>query len=226
MTEEEYKTQGLYFLQKETRFPCHAYPCLGDDKVHGFDQHYVYHVAWAARKIAEINPLHHTDIGSSLHLCTTVAAHTHTTYLDYRVPDLYIQNLSVGQIDIANQSIDPVESLSCCHVIEHIGLGRYGDNLDNEGDLKAIQNLKKSTKRHLLFVVPVGKPAVYFNAHRVYSPVYIASLFAEFTCREFYLIPNNGQQPVVTEIQEVNLPYACGCFHFVRETTYSKNVEF
>ena len=226
MTEEEYKTQGLYFLQKETRFPCHAYPCLGDDKGHGFDQHYVYHVAWAARKIAEINPLHHTDIGSSLHLCTTVAAHTATTYLDYRVPDLYIQNLSVGQIDIANQSIDPVESLSCCHVIEHIGLGRYGDNLDNEGDLKAIQNLKKSTKRHLLFVVPVGEPAVYFNAHRVYSPVYIASLFAEFSCREFYLIPNNGQQPVTTEIQEVNLPYACGCFHFVRETTYSKNVEF
>lgn len=226
MTEEEYKKQALNFLEKETRFPCHAYPCFGDDKGHGFDQHYVYHVAWAARKIAEINPLHHTDIGSSLHLCTTVAAYTSTTYLDYRVPDLYIQNLSVGQIDIANQSIDPVESLSCCHVIEHIGLGRYGDNLDNEGDLKAIQNLKKSTKRHLLFVVPVGEPAVYFNAHRVYSPVYVASLFPEFNCREFYLIPNNGQQPVVTEVQEVSLPYACGCFHFVRETTYSKNVEF
>ena len=226
MTEEEFRTQGLYFLQKETRFPCHAYPCLEDDKGHGFDQHYVYHVGWAARKIAKINPLHHTDISSSLHLCTTVAAHTPTTYLDYRVPDLYVENLSVGQIDIANQSIDPVESLSCCHVVEHIGLGRYGDNLDNEGDLKAIQNLKKSTKRHLLFVVPVGKPAVYFNAHRVYSPVYIASLFAEFSCREFYLIPNNGQQPVVTEIQEIDLPYACGCFHFVRETTYSKNVEF
>jgi len=62
----------------------------------------------------------------------------------------------------------------------------------------------------------VGEPSVYFNAHRVYSPVYISSLFTGFVCREFYLIPNNGQQPVITEIAEIDLPYACGCFHFIK----------
>jgi hypothetical protein len=219
MDEQTFKQQALQFLEKETRFPCHAYPCLGDDKGHGFDEHYVYHVAWAVRKINQIKPKIHFDISSSLHLCTTVAATIPTKFLDYRKPNLEVTNLLIGQIDISQEYLAPVESLSCCHVVEHIGLGRYGDNLDNEGDLKAIENLKKSAGKHLLFVVPVGKPAVYFNAHRVYSPVYIASLFTGFSCQEFYFIPNNGEKPRVSLIQELDLPYACGCFHFVRENT-------
>ena len=219
MDEQTFKQQALQFLEKETRFPCHAYPCLGDDKGHGFDEHYVYHVAWAVRKINQIKPKIHFDISSSLHLCTTVAATIPTKFLDYRKPNLQLTNLLVGRIDISQEHLAPVESLSCCHVIEHIGLGRYGDNLDNEGDLKAIKNLKKSAGKHLLFVVPVGEPAVYFNAHRVYSPVYIASLFTGFSCQEFYLIPNNGEKPKVSLIQELDLPYACGCFHFIRENT-------
>ena len=219
MDEQTFRQQALQFLEKETRFPCHAYPCLGDDKGHGFDEHYVYHVAWAVRKINQIKPKIHFDISSSLHLCTTVAATIPTKFLDYRKPNLEVTNLLIGQIDISQEYLAPVESLSCCHVVEHIGLGRYGDNLDNEGDLKAIENLKKSAGKHLLFVVPVGKPAVYFNAHRVYSPVYIASLFTGFSCQEFYFIPNNGEKPRVSLIQELDLPYACGCFHFVRENT-------
>ena len=51
------------------------------------------------------------------------------------------------------------------HVIEHIGLGRYGDEMDPDGDLKAIDELKRvlSRKGDLLFVVPVGKPKIMYN---------------------------------------------------------------
>ncbi len=219
MDEQTFKQKALQFLEKETRFECHAYPCLNDDKGHGFDEHYVYHVAWAVRKINEVKPKIHFDISSSLHLCTTLSATIPTKFLDYRKPNLKLTNLLIGHIDISVDYLAPVESLSCCHVVEHIGLGRYGDNLDNEGDLKAIENLKKSSAKHLFFVVPVGKPAVYFNAHRVYSPVYIQSLFKGFKCQEFYLIPNDGRHPYITEITELDLPYACGCFHFIRENT-------
>jgi hypothetical protein len=219
MDEQTYREQALQFLEKEDRFACNAFPCLGDDKGHGFDEHYVYHVAWAVRKINEVNPKIHYDISSSLYLCTTLAATIPTKFFDYRKPNLQVPNLLVGRIDISVENLDPVESLSCCHVVEHIGLGRYGDQLDNTGDLKAIQNLKKSAGKHLFFVVPVGIPCVEFNAHRIYSPVYIASLFPEFKCQEFYLIPNNGEKPSVSLIQELDLPYACGCFHFIRENT-------
>ncbi len=90
------------------------------------------------------------------------------------------------------------------------------DDLDNEGDLKAIENLKRMAAKHLLFVVPVGRPLVAFNAHRIYSPVYIRDLFSEYDC-EFFLIPNDGRDPVITDVTELDLPYACGCFHFVKK---------
>jgi hypothetical protein len=213
MTEQEYIDQATKFMQHESRFELKPFPCLQDDSGHGYDEHYIYHVAWAVQKIKEISPKLHIDIGSSLHLSTCAAALVPTLFLDFRKPNIFVNNLDVGQFDLTKDSLDPVESVSCCHVVEHIGLGRYGDTLDNEGDLKAIQNLKRIAANHLLFVVPVGKPVVQFNAHRVYSPVYIRNLFSEYDC-EFYLIPNNGTPPKITEVTELDLPYACGCFHF------------
>lgn len=216
MTEQEFIDQATRFAENETRFDLAAFPCLNDDAGHGFDQHYIYHVAWALKKIKEINPKRHIDIGSSLHLSTCAAVLVPTTYLDFRKPDLHWDNLQVGQFDLTQDVLCPSESISCCHVVEHIGLGRYGDTLDNEGDLKAIANLKRMASKHLLFVVPVGKPVVAFNAHRIYSPVYIRSLFDEFDC-EFFLIPNNGVNPHIAKIVELDIPYGCGCFHFIRK---------
>jgi hypothetical protein len=216
MTEQEYIDQATKFMQHESRFQLSAFPCLDDDAGHGYDQHYIYHVAWAIRKIKEINPKHHIDIGSSLHLSTCAAALVPTTFLDFRKPDIDVPNLSVGQFDLTDWTFMQSDSVSCCHVVEHIGLGRYGDKLDNEGDLKAIANLRRMATKHLLFVVPVGKPVVAFNAHRVYSPVYINSLFPEYDC-EFYLIPNNGVNPHIAKIVELDIPYGCGCFHFTKK---------
>jgi hypothetical protein len=216
MLKTEYIDQAAKFLENESRFNLNFYPCLEDDVGHGYDQHYIYHVAWAIRKIKEINPRSHIDIGSSLHLSTCAAALVPTIFYDFRAPKISIPNLLVAQYDLTAYPLAKTECISCCHVVEHIGLGRYGDELDNEGDLKAINNLKSMAAKHLLFVIPVGRPVVAFNAHRIYSPVYIRDLFPEFDC-EFYLIPNDGTSPSVAEITELDLPYACGCFHFVRK---------
>jgi hypothetical protein len=57
------------------------------------------------------------------------------------------------------------------HVVEHVGLGRYGDPVDAEGDRKAMRELGRvvAPGGNLLFVVPVGRERVAFNAHRVYA---------------------------------------------------------
>lgn len=54
---------------------------------------------------------------------------------------------------------------------EHTGLGRYGDPLDPDGDIKAIEELRKSVKRngYLLLAVPVGQDTLVWNAHRIYG---------------------------------------------------------
>jgi SAM-dependent methyltransferase len=56
---------------------------------------------------------------------------------------------------------------------EHDGLGRYGDPIDPNGDIKAMKNLKKLLKPNgLLFLsVPVGKDKLVWNLHRIYGEV-------------------------------------------------------
>jgi hypothetical protein len=55
--------------------------------------------------------------------------------------------------------------------LEHSGLGRYGDPLDPDGDLKAMKVLLDRTKvGGLCFLaVPMGKDQILWNAHRVYG---------------------------------------------------------
>jgi hypothetical protein len=54
---------------------------------------------------------------------------------------------------------------------EHCGLGRYGDPLDPNGDIKAIHALKKHIKPYgfLLLALPLGKDSLVWNAHRIYG---------------------------------------------------------
>ena len=47
------------------------YPILHEKaSTHDYDHHYIYHPAWAARKLAEIKPEFHVDISSTLHFST------------------------------------------------------------------------------------------------------------------------------------------------------------
>ena len=84
------------------------------------------------------------------------------------------------------------------HTVEHVGLGRYGDPIDPDGDLKAIKELKRVKLQKmgslLFFVVPIGGTSkIEFNAHRIYSYNQVISYFEEFELREFSLIPENGK---------------------------------
>ena len=54
---------------------------------------------------------------------------------------------------------------------EHDGLGRYGDPLNPDGDLEAMDNAKKIIKKDgLLYLsIPIGKDMICFNTHRIYG---------------------------------------------------------
>jgi hypothetical protein len=203
------------------------YPCLSDDTVTtGFDTHYVYHVAWAVGKIFAAPPKVHYDISSSLYFCSTVASITPTIFIDYRPPALTVDNLicTAGDLTDNRQWLDnQFESLSCMHVVEHIGMGRYGEPLNTLGDIVAMSNLRRAIAPggRLLFVVPVGRPSIFFNAHRVYSAGWIEKFFStRLRLNEFYLIPG---PTAVAPIRDCsldaadNLEYACGCFEFIND---------
>jgi hypothetical protein len=186
-----------------------------------FDSHYTYHPAWAARILAQTRPSLHLDISSTLHFCTMVSAFIPVEFYDYRPAELNLNGLVSKRGDLAHLpfSDDSIESLSCMHVIEHVGLGRYGDPLDPDGDLKAIAELKRVLRKggSLLFVVPVGQPKILFNAHRIYSYEQIASYFSDFQIGQFALVNDFGEFTINASPMEVaKLRYGCGCWYFVK----------
>ena len=49
--------------------------------------------------------------------------------------------------------IKKYESVSCLHTIEHIGLGRYGDKINVNGHLNAIENIAKLVKKKNFYIL-------------------------------------------------------------------------
>tara|TARA_R100000234_G_scaffold119768_1_gene103680 strand:- start:11943 stop:12671 length:729 start_codon:yes stop_codon:yes gene_type:complete len=70
--------------------------------------------------------------------------------------------------EITEGNFDACFSISS---VEHDGLGRYGDPLDPDGDLKAMKSLRGFLKDDALvyLAVPVGLDKIVFNVHRVYG---------------------------------------------------------
>lgn len=200
--------------------------CLDDNTSStGFDRHYTLHPAWAARVLAQSRPARHVDFSSSLQFITQISAFVNTEFYDVRPVDLGLSGLRCGHADLTRLPFESnsLESVSCMHVVEHVGLARYGDELDYDGDLKAISELQRVTAHggQMLFVVPIGGQArIQFNAHRIYTHTQVCDLFAGWQLKEFALIPDDPQdgQLIVnaTRAQSDRQRYGCGCFWFVK----------
>lgn len=196
--------------------------CLGNRTPQTpFDRHYVHHTAWAVRQLVQDQPREHVDISSSLYFVALGSAIVPMRHLDYRPPNLSLSRLecSAGDLMALPFADRSLSSLSCMHVVEHIGLGRYGDPLDPLGDVKATQELARvlAPGGRLYFVVPVGRPRVCFNAHRVYDFRSVRALFPALTLDEWALVPDDPSQSLLPNAAEGTIDaqeYGCGCFVF------------
>lgn len=202
-------------------------PCLNDSvSTTSVERHYFYHPAWAARILATLKPEYHVDISSAVGFSQLVSAFIPVRFYDYRPLEVNINNLTCGQADLVSLPFkdNEIKSLSCMHTVEHVGLGRYGDTIDPDGDLKAIKELKRvlAPGGSLLFVVPLGgEPKIQFNAHRIYSYDQIMDYFSDLSLKEFALIPDSHADGDLVRNASRELANAqrhgCGCFWFVKK---------
>jgi len=197
------------------------YPCLNENTpATPFDAHYFYQGVWAFRKIKESGVENHVDVGSEIRWVGLLSTTTKVTFVDIRPFETGLKDLVVKKGDILNLPYEDnsVDSLSCLHVAEHIGLGRYGDKLDPEGTKKAYKELSRilAVKGNLYFSVPVGKQKTYFNAHRVHSPRTIVEYFNDLELIELSGVTDSGK--FIEDIDTLeNLNYGCGLFWFKKK---------
>lgn len=204
------------------------WPILNEDTPQtAFDRHYTYHPAWACRVLKRTRPTLHHDFSSTLNFIAMASAWVPITFCDYRPAALQLDGVSLRRENLTQLTFedDSLESVSCMHVLEHIGLGRYGDELDYDGDLKAVAELTRVVRKggHLLIVLPLGRTArIQFNAHRIYTWDSVLGMFGSlFDLVESALIPEQPNlglvySPDANLLNMQNL--GCGCFWFRKKS--------
>ena len=187
-----------------------------------FEPHYTFQDGWAAREIARLAPERHVDVASRISFPIGLSAFVPVTFVDLRplevdLPGLECVSGSVLSLPFADRSL---ESLSCLHVVEHIGLGRYGDELDPDGTAKAALELQRvlAPGGTLLVGVPVGRQRVEFNAHRVHDPVQVPALFPELSLDGFAGVDDHGAfHPRLEPAALRGARWACGLYRLRRD---------
>ena len=199
-------------------------PVLNDFNLSAkFDAHYLYQGTWIAERLKETNPDIHYDFGSDIRLMSSLCHHHKIIFNDIFLPNLKIDNFVEKKNDLYNLAYDDssISSISCLHVLEHVGLGRYGDQLKINGHIKAINELKRVLKTNgsLFISTPIGQPCIHFNAHRVFSYLEFKNLFGDLELIKFEYLDDYGQfykeDYPLNDIE--NNKYGCGFFWFKKK---------
>lgn len=203
------------------------HPILNDKTTYtGIDPQYFYQGIWAFEKVYQSKVTEHVDVGSQTNFVSFLTAVTKVKFVDIRPLEVRLNNFvsingSILSLPFADNSI---HSLSCLHVAEHIGLGRYGDPLDPKGTIKACTELMRvlAPGGNLYFSLPIGAPRVCFNAHRVHSISQIRSYFYGLELAELIVIDDHGKYiESPNEEDFASAIYAGGLFHFTKR----RNIE-
>ena len=199
-----------------------AWPMLYDDtRRTGFDSHYFYQGVWAFGHIQRSQPQVHVDVGSLLRYMGFVSVTTPVLFLDIRpamirLPGFLPVGATLLRLPFADGSVG---SISCLHVVEHVGLGRYGDPLDADGSGRALDELARvlSAGGDLYLSLPIGLQRVCFNAHRIFEPGWVTSRLPELELVDFAGVDDRGRFRAAAEPEDfASSNYACGMYHLRR----------
>ncbi|MGF1926313.1 MAG: DUF268 domain-containing protein, partial [Bacteroidia bacterium] len=199
--------------------------------------HYFHQDLYVARKVFLANARKHVDIGSRADgFVAHVASFRHIELVDIRKITSKIKNIAFQQLDLMqlpSNLLNYCDSISSLHAIEHFGLGRYGDPINYNGHLRAIENIGKilCPGGTFYFSVPIGQQRIEFNAHRVFSIRYLIEILgSNFSIEEFSYVDDSGiffeNVAMTNELVNTNFGcnYGCGIFILKKQGDESHRV--
>lgn len=143
--------------------------------------------------------------------------------LDAQSWNVNLPNVSVVKADVLRltDQLGVFDVITCVSTLEHIGLGRWRDSEDIDGDKKAMKIFEHLLKPNgiVLVTVPCGKARVVYPLHRVYNRSRLKQVFGNFVELEsafFLLRPKLGalESCEASEIFSRGFigEYGIGCF--------------
>jgi hypothetical protein len=164
-------------VNERTTWPSRFFPILTDrSSAAGSLGEYFWQDLFVARQIIEQNPKRHIDVGSRIDgFIAHLACVRKVEVFDIRPLRASIENVNFVEWDITNpktHNSGVADCVSCLHTLEHIGLGRYGDEIDPDGWKKGLASLASllSVDGCFWLSVPCGIQRVEFNANRIFHP--------------------------------------------------------
>jgi len=193
------------------------YPCLEDvAPAQTMLGYYFYQDYWAARQIFRERPPWVVDIGSTVLLVGILSQYVPCTPVDVRPIEARLEGLRA----IAGTAINPpfsdgeVPCLTTMCVLEHIGLGRYGDPISAVGAETAVKEIARviSPGGIVVYSVPVGpRGTLEFNANRRFTYLEAQNFFANWEPVDSAILtpfPSAYSEELVAETTD---PVACFC---------------
>lgn len=194
----------------------YLFPILGEDTgVTPVEPTYFFQDAWAFEKIVAARPERHIDVGSHHRFVSFLSKVVPTTMVDVRPLQAHMESIgfmegTILALPFPDASLPSVSSIC---VVEHIGLGRYGDPLDPLGTQKALEELKRvvAPGGNLYVSLPVDDvDREYFNAHRMFTEETALRMFEPFEVVERRYIYGYDF------VEELQSGPGVGCYHLRR----------
>ena len=186
------------------------------------DKHYFHQDIHVASLIYNSNPNKHVDIGSRIDgFVSNLASFRKVEVLDIRENKIFHKNIDFKKMDLNSlprEYYNYSDSVSCLHTLEHLGLGRYGDNINPDGHIEGFKNLINITKPNgtLYVSFPISNMSrVEFNAHRVFEVNEILKWSSKIKIFKFDYINDYGNLREDIKLEKLiseKIKYGCGIY--------------
>lgn len=196
--------------------PLRIYPCLNDTQPKQNVGNYFYQDCWAAKNVFHEHPEYTVDVGSTVLLVGILSQFTPCISIDMRPITAHLDGLTTmpGTVLKLPFNDNEVPGLTTMCVLEHIGLGRYGDPINPNGTEDAVAEIARviAPRGIVIYSVPVGRDLLEFNANRRFRYEKAKSLFKGWEIVDTCIL---APDPVAIDLEETLLqlkdPVACFC---------------